>query len=136
MYLYKNIHKLIRDKMTRKLLIHLNLFKGACEVRDFKDEDETLEYGLWVLGSQTGSIPFIQYLHYNRKKGCTKDAMNWAALNGYLDLMKWFHTHRTEGFTNLAIQYATIQGHTNVVEWLKENIGKSIQASEYLDMIS
>src|SRR3990172_7483762 len=46
-----------------------------------------------------GNIPFMAWLTENNVKGCTSDAMDWAADNGQLEVVKWLHENRTEGCT-------------------------------------
>ena len=67
-----------------------------------------------------GHLPMLQWLHQNRKEGCTTYAMDWAALNGHLPVVQWLHHNRKEGCTKTAMNWAAEKGHLPVVEWLKK----------------
>jgi hypothetical protein len=64
-------------------------------------------------------------LHDNRTEGCTKDAMDYAAKNGHLDVVKWLHENRTEGCTERALDLTSGNGQKRmfleIVKILKEN---------------
>ena len=38
--------------------------------------------------AENGHMHVVQWLHENRKEGCTTDAMDYAARNGHLDVVK------------------------------------------------
>ncbi|CAN0588131.1 unnamed protein product, partial [Ectocarpus sp. 12 AP-2014] len=38
-----------------------------------------------------GYLPVVQWLHDNRREGCTVSAMNWAAENGHLSVAQFLH---------------------------------------------
>jgi ankyrin repeat protein len=65
-----------------------------------------------------GHLPVIQYLHENRKEGCTTRAMNWAAENGHLHVIQYLHENRSEGCTTDAMNWAAARGHLDVFEYL------------------
>jgi ankyrin repeat protein len=46
------------------------------------------------------------------------DAMNWAAMNGHLEIVKWLHTNRTEGCAETAMKLALENSHLEIIEWL------------------
>ena len=69
--------------------------------------------------AHNGHLHIVKWLHENRKEGCTKEAMDWAA--GYLEIVKWLHKNRTEGCTRDAMDWAAQNGHFYVVEWLIAN---------------
>jgi hypothetical protein len=48
--------------------------------------------------------------------------MDWAAMNGHLDVVQWIHANRTEGCTANAMDWAVKYGHIHIIEWLRENI--------------
>lgn len=68
----------------------------------------------------SGNLHVIQWLHENRKEGCTKGAMDRASTNGYLHVVQWLHENRKEGCTTMAMNYAAAHGHLHVVQWLHE----------------
>jgi len=70
-----------------------------------------------------GHLDVIKWLCENRTEGCTFRAMDYAALNGHLDVIKWLCENRTEGCTFRAMDYATKNGHPDVIKWLHENRG-------------
>ena len=47
--------------------------------------------------------------------------MNYAAINGHLEVVKWLYNNRTEGCTQVAMDCAAIRGHSDVVKWLHAN---------------
>ena len=47
--------------------------------------------------------------------------MNWAAINGHLELVKFLHKNRKEGCTEYAMDLAAKYGHSEVVKWLRDN---------------
>ena len=54
------------------------------------------------LASANGHLETVKWLHENRKEGCTKWAMNWAARYDHLDVVIWLHENRHEGCTTKA----------------------------------
>ena len=68
-----------------------------------------------------GHIEVVKWLHYNRKEGCTKDAMDNAARRGHLEIVKWLHENRKEGCTTYAMDGAAYDGHLEVIKWLHYN---------------
>jgi hypothetical protein len=86
-------------------------------------------------GSDSGGLPLlyaaalcrcshltvVQWLHANRKEGCTTDAMDYAARNGHLTVVQWLHANRKEGCTTGAMDSAARNGHLPVVQWLHAN---------------
>ncbi|KAJ3095782.1 hypothetical protein HDU97_006547 [Phlyctochytrium planicorne] len=67
-----------------------------------------------------GHLDVVQFLHFNRSEGCTKRAMNMAACNGHLDLVAFLHENRDEGCTTHAMDWASKYGHLSVVKYLHE----------------
>jgi hypothetical protein len=65
-----------------------------------------------------GHLDIVKWLHFNRNEGCTIDAIGYAASNGDLHVVKWLHTHRNEGCTTDAMNNAAYNGHLHVVKWL------------------
>lgn len=53
----------------------------------------------------------------------TFHAMDWAAMNGHLDVVKWLHSNRSEGCSLFIMHYAGEHGHLDVVKWLHERLG-------------
>ncbi|EFA75796.1 hypothetical protein PPL_10851 [Heterostelium album PN500] len=68
-----------------------------------------------------GSLEVIQFLHYNRTEGCSKQALDNAASSGDMDLIKFLHFNRTEGCTTKIYERTIMFGQLNVVKWLLEN---------------
>ena len=71
--------------------------------------------------SENGHLHIVQWLHANRKEGCTRCAMDGAARNGHLHVVQWLYTNRNEGCTKDAIDFAAAKGHNHVVQWLHAN---------------
>ncbi len=57
--------------------------------------------------AEYGHLDVVRYLHEKRQEGCTTDAMDWAAGNGHLDVIKWLHENRHEGCTTKAMNWAS-----------------------------
>lgn len=55
-----------------------------------------------------GYLSVVEWLHHNRREGCTVSAMNWAAEKGHLSVVKWLHQHRCV----LKLTLAEAQPHT------------------------
>ena len=53
--------------------------------------------------------------------GCTTEAMDNAASNGYLFIIMWLHKYRKEGCTSAAMDNAAKNGCIQVVKWLHNN---------------
>jgi ankyrin repeat protein len=70
--------------------------------------------------AKKGHLEVIKYLHEKRKEGCTTYAMNWAAGNGHLEVIKYLHEKRKEGCTIDAMNWAAKNGHLEVVKYLHE----------------
>jgi hypothetical protein len=51
-----------------------------------------------------GHLEVVQWLHENRKEGCTTKAMDCAAGNVHLEVVQWLHENRTEGCSECAIE--------------------------------
>ncbi|GMF23376.1 unnamed protein product [Phytophthora lilii] len=64
-----------------------------------------LDVKQWIELQQT-----VQWLHENRDEGCSAEAMNGAATDGYLEIVKWLQEHRWEGCTAAAIDCAARNG--------------------------
>lgn len=46
--------------------------------------------------AMNGHIEVIKWLHINKKEGCKKSTMNYAAGCGFLQIVKWLHFNRKE----------------------------------------
>mgnify|MGYP003608224870 CR=1 FL=1 len=68
-----------------------------------------------------GNLDMIKWLHKKNIKGCTSEAMDWAAYRGDLDVVKWLHENRSEGCSIWAMDYAANNGHLEIVKFLHEN---------------
>ncbi|ETI31986.1 hypothetical protein F443_21129, partial [Phytophthora nicotianae P1569] len=66
-----------------------------------------------------GHFEMVKWLHTNTKVECTKRAMDDAARNGNLEILKWLHTNRSEGCTHRAFSHAINNGHLRVAYWLR-----------------
>ncbi len=71
--------------------------------------------------AKNGHLNIVQWLHDNRREGCSVKAMNWAAKNGHLNIVQRLHDNRREGCSNLAMNLAAQNGHINVLDWLRNN---------------
>jgi len=60
---------------------------------------ETTSDNPWGYYSKKGLLLGIKWCHYHQIEGCTAWAMNWAVINGHLEVMRWLHENRTEGCT-------------------------------------
>ena len=68
-----------------------------------------------------GHLDVVEWLHLNISEGCTCDAMDNAARNGHIDVVRFLHSNRSEGCTAYAMNYAAESGHLDVVKWLTSN---------------
>ncbi|KAG6950415.1 hypothetical protein JG688_00014167 [Phytophthora aleatoria] len=66
-------------------------------------------------------LDVVQWLHLNRPRTCSSNAMDDAAANGYLDVVKWLHANRSEGCTKSTMDIAASNGHLDVIQWLYVN---------------
>jgi hypothetical protein len=77
----------------------------------------------WYWAAKNCHLDIVEWLHFNRKEGCSKYAMDLAAENGHFEIVKWLHENRKEGCTYDtydAMEYAAFYGHLEVVEYLKK----------------
>jgi Ankyrin repeats (3 copies) len=54
-------------------------------------------------------------------EGCTRNAMDYAAELGHLEIVKFLHNNRTEGCTIDAMESAADEGHLDIVKFLHNN---------------
>ncbi|CAN0279225.1 unnamed protein product, partial [Hapterophycus canaliculatus] len=66
-----------------------------------------------------GHLSVVEWLHHNRREGCTVSAMNWAAEEGHLSVVKWLHRNRW--CTTAAFDRAAMNNHVEVIMWLTRN---------------
>ena len=69
----------------------------------------------------SGLLSLLQNFEHDSSVRFTKNAMNFAAKNGHLNVVIWLHENRKEGCTTLAMDFASRSGHYEVVEWLHFN---------------
>jgi Ankyrin repeats (3 copies) len=74
-----------------------------------------------------GYLEVVQFLHFDRQEGCTQNAMNWAAEKGHLDVVKFLYHNRIEGIPEQALDYARRSGEQNVVDFLKSVIESDVE---------
>lgn len=89
-------------------------------MKERKDLEYTKNAMDWAAGK--GYLEIVKFLHENRKEGCTKYAMTWAMENGHLHIVKFLDENRTEGCTTDAISWAAWNGHSEIVDFLREKI--------------
>jgi hypothetical protein len=75
----------------------------------------------WNWASKNGNLEIVEWLHENKKEGCTSDTMDLASQNGHLKVVEFLHYNRTEGCTTWVMNYASDYGHLKVVEFLYYN---------------
>ncbi|OQS03617.1 hypothetical protein THRCLA_04062 [Thraustotheca clavata] len=71
--------------------------------------------------ASAGHLDVVKYLHRNRREGCTTDAMDLAAKHGHLHVVEFLDRHRHEGATTKAMDEAAVHGHLHVVQYLHYN---------------
>ena len=69
--------------------------------------------------AKSGHLEVVKFLHENRKEGCTTSAMNLAAGNGHLNVVKFLHENRKEGCTYGAMFWAKKNGHFDIVSYIE-----------------
>eukprot|EP01132_Coremiostelium_polycephalum_P003345 gene3345-4194_t len=68
--------------------------------------------------AQHNHLEVVKYLHYNRKEGCTTDAMDKTSS---LEIIKFLHYNRLEGCTTKCLENAVIRNDFETVQFLLEN---------------
>lgn len=81
--------------------------------------DYNYPYRLWHSASEKGNIAMLNWLKFNKIKGCL-DSMNLAARNGHLEAVIWFHNNNKR-CTKAAMDYAAMNGHLDIVKFLHNN---------------
>ncbi|KAL3657633.1 hypothetical protein V7S43_017436 [Phytophthora oleae] len=91
------------------------------------------QYNLMDVAAKLGYLDILQFFHGStlskergglrqiRLKGCSTEAMDYAAANGHLEVVQWLHMNRSEGCTTKAMNSAAKEGHLEVVKWLYRN---------------
>ncbi|EGZ19625.1 hypothetical protein PHYSODRAFT_491501, partial [Phytophthora sojae] len=85
---------------------------------DWRDDESGCTTNAMNAAAENGYLKIVKWLHLNR---AATGAMNSAAKNDHLNIVKWLHQHRTEGRTTKAMDYAALNGHLKVVQWLHSN---------------
>ena len=73
------------------------------------------------VAAEYGHLEIVQWLHFNRREGCSTEAMDRAAKHGYLEVVQWLHDNRDEGCSTKAMDGASGNGHLEVVHWLHKH---------------
>lgn len=66
-------------------------------------------------------IDIVKFLHYardDRRRGCTKCALNQAIEFGHLEVVKFLHSNRMEGFGLHSLNTACFMGNLEIVKLL------------------
>ena len=118
-----------------------NIFNNCCDCETKRLDEFNID-----LAARHGHLEVVEWLHNrrytdnvffsfllsanpfynNRNEGCTRNAMDYAARNGYLDVVKFLHNNRNEGCTIKAMDWAARCGHLDVVKFLHNNGKKCI----------
>ena len=144
---------ILMDDIWTSIKIYMYPTKGKCSYNQYINGDMAAFYGYLNLikeknkekkyilftknamdwAAQNGYLEIVKWLHFNRKEGCTFFAMNWAAHYGHLEIVKWLHLNRKEGCSVFAIDSAARNGHLKVIKWLHLNRTESctINAIDY-----
>jgi len=125
--LFENKHlfeKALRNKDSSLLLRLLrNRYEGDIEERLVERVCLLIDKAAF-LGYLEGVKIIDEFSRYE-KVVCTKQAMDWAARFGYLEIVKFLHENRTEGCTVDAMDYAAQHGHFEVVKFLDASISNA-----------
>ncbi|ETV95418.1 hypothetical protein H310_11292 [Aphanomyces invadans] len=73
------------------------------------------------VAAKHGHLDIIQWLHANRKEGCTSAAMDHAARNGHVDVCDWLHHTGLATFSSHQLDVmkeVVMKGDLRIVEWL------------------
>lgn len=71
--------------------------------------------------AMNGRLDIIKYLHINNLSECTIGAMDFAAAYGHFEVVRWLHYNRTEGCSTTAMDIAAALGYLPIVEFLHNN---------------
>ncbi len=91
-------------------------------VRLFPDSDFSVK--AMNNAAKHGHLNLVQWLHENRREGCTDWAVVIAAQNGHLEVVQWLYANMrgwSKGCTNRAMNCAAANGQLHMVKWLHEN---------------
>lgn len=78
-----------------------------------------------VRDGDTTALAIVQWIHENRKEGCTTRAMDAVAS---LEIVEWLHINRTEGCTYKAMDSAVQKGDFEVTLLLHEHRNEAVAA--------
>ena len=78
-----------------------------------------------IKGNHLNIVKWLLKNNYELTDCCTKNAMEYAALYGHIEIVKYLHenTHLSgvEGCTTFAMNMAASNGHIEIVKYLHEN---------------
>ncbi|EGG22277.1 hypothetical protein DFA_04395 [Cavenderia fasciculata] len=87
----------------------------------YKEKSDIWTKDIMDCAAKNGYIDIVKLLHFNRTEGPSRGAMVGAAAMGHFDVVKFLHEHRTEGATRVAIDYASQNGHIDIVKYLYQH---------------
>lgn len=73
-----------------------------------------------------------QWLHYNRKEGCTKRAMATAIKKGHFEVVMFLHAHHRKGEMEIAVFTAAAGRHFALFQWLHERYPDQLAIDMYM----
>jgi hypothetical protein len=57
--------------------------------------DQCFDFFHFLIAAYNGHLDVVKWLHANRTEGCTKNALDWAAIYGHIQVVHWLHKNRT-----------------------------------------
>ncbi|EFA80060.1 hypothetical protein PPL_06882 [Heterostelium album PN500] len=107
-------HTMFRDSIANG---YLNMMKYLHD----KGIDSVFKNNALDEAASHGHLSIVEFLHFNRTEGCTKNAFIYSAFKGHLEIVKFLNANRSEESSPDAMNYAAQKGFLDVVLFLHEN---------------
>ena len=101
-YLY-SLQELIENKKLFYILINYKEFYNSQAIKSC---------------CELGNLYALKLLIHKNKEKIFFNPINYASLNGHLNIVKWLHKNRSEGCTTGAMNWASENGHTEIYNYL------------------
>jgi hypothetical protein len=64
-----------------------------------------------------GRLDIVQFLHENRREGCSFDAMENAISYGKLEVATWLHSNMELDSAPILMSFVAGEGHLSTLQW-------------------